>query len=195
MKFLDQDKVFFTADLHLFHERGAWQFRDFKTIEDMHELIITRWNKVIPKDAHIFILGYISFGKPEETMELLGKLYGKKYLIKGNHDGKRLKPILREYFGWVADLKRIKVRDVDAHDGKYQQIILCHYAMKVWNNSHHGSWHLYGHSHGLLKEEDFSLSLDVGLDANNFYPVCYADIKYRMSLKTFIPIDHHGATE
>jgi hypothetical protein len=26
--------------------------------------------------------------------------------------------------------------------------VLCHYAMRVWNRSHHGAWHLYGHSQG-----------------------------------------------
>jgi hypothetical protein len=31
-----------------------------------------------------------------------------------------------------------------------QPIVLCHYAMRVWNRSHHGAWHLYGHSRGNL---------------------------------------------
>ncbi len=33
-----------------------------------------------------------------------------------------------------------------------QPIVICHYAMRVWNRSHHGAWHLYGHSHGNLPD-------------------------------------------
>ena len=33
---------------------------------------------------------------------------------------------------------------------KPQLVVLCHYAMRVWDRSHYGSWHLYGHSHGNL---------------------------------------------
>ncbi len=44
-----------------------------------------------------------------------------------------------------------------------QPIVLCHYAMRVSNRSHHGAWHLYGHSHGNLPEGPTSLSMDVGI--------------------------------
>lgn len=40
-----------------------------------------------------------------------------------------------------------------------QRIVLCHYAMRVWNHSSHGAWHLYGHSHGRLPSVDASLSM------------------------------------
>ena len=33
-----------------------------------------------------------------------------------------------------------------------QDIVLCHYAMRVWQKSHYGAWMLYGHSHGTLPD-------------------------------------------
>jgi calcineurin-like phosphoesterase family protein len=52
------------------------------------------------------------------------------------------------------------------------QYIWCsHYAHRVWNLSHHGSWHIYGHSHGSLPP--IGLSWDVGVDNNNYFPVSF----------------------
>jgi len=73
-----------------------------------------------------------------------------------------------------------------------QQIILCHYAMRVWDKSHWGIWHLYGHSHGSLPDDPRSLSYDVGVDKNNFTPLLFEEVKEIMSKKTFKPVDHHG---
>jgi hypothetical protein len=36
-----------------------------------------------------------------------------------------------------------------------------------------------------------ALSIDVGVDTNNFYPYSLDDIAARMKQKTFVPIDHH----
>lgn len=64
--------------------------------------------------------------------------------------------------------------------------------MRTWNKSHYGNWQLYGHSHGSLPEND-SLSMDVGVDPNNYFPISFEQVSDRMSKKSFIPIDHHGS--
>lgn len=88
-----------------------------------------------------------------------------------------------DFFEEVCDYKEIR------HNG--QRIILCHYAFRVWNSSHHGSWHLYGHSHGSLPDDLGALSWDVGSDNNNFTPISFEQVKEIMSHKTFVPVDHH----
>jgi calcineurin-like phosphoesterase family protein len=65
--------------------------------------------------------------------------------------------------------------------------------MKIWRNSHRGSWHLYGHSHGGLHESPNSLSFDVGVDARDYRPISFDEVSKLMAKKTFKPIDHHGA--
>jgi calcineurin-like phosphoesterase family protein len=72
-----------------------------------------------------------------------------------------------------------------------RRIVLCHYAMRVWSRSHYGAWHLYGHSHGSLEDLPTSLSFDVGIDCHDHYPLCYDDVKWKMNLKTYQPVDHH----
>jgi hypothetical protein len=37
--------------------------------------------------------------------------------------------------------------------------------------------------------------MDVGVDTNNFFPYSFEQVEARMKTKTFVPIDHHGATE
>lgn len=60
-------------------------------------------------------------------------------------------------------------------------ITLCHYAMRVWNKSHFNAWQLYGHSHGTLPSA--GKQHDVGIDANEFFPVSMENIECMMSDK------------
>lgn len=59
--------------------------------------------------------------------------------------------------------------------------------------SHRGAWNLYGHSHNSLKDDPHSLQLDVGVDAWDYRPASFEEVRERMSKKTFQPVDHHGA--
>lgn len=67
--------------------------------------------------------------------------------------------------------------------------MLSHYAMRVWNKSHHQSIHLYGHSHGTLP--GFGRSMDVGVDTNNLYPYHLDEIIDRMKNVRTPVVDHH----
>jgi calcineurin-like phosphoesterase family protein len=76
------------------------------------------------------------------------------------------------------------------HD--HSLIVMCHYAMRVWNRSHRGAWMLYGHSHGSLPDDPGALSIDVGVDCHDYTPISHDDIGRIMAKKTWKPIDHHG---
>ena len=70
------------------------------------------------------------------------------------------------------------ILDEEVSDG-FQDIILCHYPMVVWDKSHRGSWQLFGHVHGML-DGDKRLSpnqMDIGVDSNNFRPISYQEVK------------------
>ena len=49
--------------------------------------------------------------------------------------------------------------------------------------SHHGAWHLYGHSHGNLPDTPTSLSMDVGVDTHDFRPWHFDEINLLMTEK------------
>jgi calcineurin-like phosphoesterase family protein len=91
-------------------------------------------------------------------------------LIYGNHDNMiRQNKGLRERFASVQDVKEIKVT---LADGTRQDIVMNHFAQRVWNKAHYGAWHLYGHSHGDLESEPYFKSMDVGIDARPLGDMC-----------------------
>ncbi|HJQ13673.1 MAG TPA: hypothetical protein VJ830_02910, partial [Anaerolineales bacterium] len=61
-------------------------------------------------------------------------------------------------------------------------IVLCHYSMQVWDRSSHGSWHLFGHSHGKLT--GVGMSFDVGVDCTEFMPLSLQMIAFRIARLT-----------
>lgn len=185
--------IWFTGDTHFCHANVIkYCNRPFGSVEDMDYTLIRNWNSVVQPLDTVYHVGDVVFNKNStKVIEILSQLNGEIHLIKGNHDNYLKEETLR-YFASVekSGLKEIKIQDSDAK-GDVQRITLCHYAMKVWNLSHYGSWHLYGHSHGTMADNPNSLSLDVGVDCWNYHPVSYQQIKERMKLKTFVPIDQH----
>jgi len=160
--------IHFTSDLHLGHHNIIkYCNRPFSNAQDMDEAIIENINKsVAPKDE-LYILGDFCLGNHDTIRRYRKRIRCKRiHLVKGNHD----KQIPRYLFLTIRDLAKVKVDN--------QNIILCHYAMRVWEHSHHGSWHLFGHSHGTLKGS--GKSFDVGVDTNNFFPYSFEDVKERM---------------
>lgn len=80
-------EIWFTSDHHFGHtnileyEKYA---RPFDTINEMHEVMIERWNRVVGSGDTVFHLGDFCFGK--HNLHLANRLNGKKKLILGNHD-------------------------------------------------------------------------------------------------------------
>lgn len=182
--------VWFTADLHLGHAAVIkYAKRPFEHVQDMDRALVGNWNEAVEPGDLVYVVGDFSFMPPARTVEVLRNLKGQKYLVRGNHD--RITPDIEKSFVWVRDLETIKVSDPEAPDGR-QSIVLCHYAMRVWNKSHYGAWQLYGHSHGSLPDDPNARAIDVGVDCWDYRPVSYEQVKVRMAAKTFKPVDHHG---
>lgn len=185
--------IWFTSDTHYFH-RNIIEYcnRPFTTVKKMNDTLVNNWNSLVKKSDTVFHLGDFALTKrPENACNLLAELNGYKYLIFGNHDRYLRKDSeFCSMFEETRDLMEINVPDKDAHKGQ-QRIVLCHYAMRTWNKAHYGTWQLFGHSHNSLPDDPNSLSCDVGVDAWNYTPVSYDQIKEKMKSKSFKPIDHH----
>ncbi len=181
---MKESKSYFTADWHLFHANIIkYCNRPFSNVEEMNTIILDRLNEKVSPNDNLYFLGDMAFCPEYKLLDWLDKVKCRNiFALKGNHD--RTASSIRDRFVWYKDMAEIKVNE--------QRIVLCHYAMKVWNKSHHGAWHLYGHSHGTLPDDKNSLSIDVGVDTNNFYPYSLDDIAERMVKKDFKPIDHHA---
>lgn len=185
---------FFTADLHMGHDRIIkYANRPFQNVQDMDEAIIRNWNAAITPYDTTYIVGDFSFHKDQDkTISILNRLNGAKHLVLGNHD-KGLNSNVLSRFASVHDYYELHMPPDDMYL-RGQMIVMFHYALKVWNRSHRGSYHLYGHSHHTLPDDSNSLSIDVGIDGNsyNYTPISYTQIKKIMAKKTWKPIDHHG---
>lgn len=175
--------VWFTADSHFGHERIIeLAQRPFESVDEMDEVMIERWNKRVRPGDLVYHVGDFALSANDIY---LPRLNGQKRLVRGNHDHKNRAKLSH---GWstINGLLEIKVDD--------QRIVLCHYGMRVWNQSHRGAIHLYGHSHDGLPGD--SQSLDVGVDCWDFRPVNLDEIRFRLSsLPARVEPDHHQPAE
>ena len=175
-------RTLFTSDTHFGHARIIELCnRPFNTVEEMDSVLIRNWNAVVGQHDQVYHLGDFSLGSNLASY-YRNRLNGTIHLIKGNHEKKALKE--PHLWASISNLSEISV------DG--QSVILCHYAMKVWNHSHYGSWHIFGHSHGNLPDDPNALSVDVGVDCWDYAPIGVHQLKAKMATKTFVPVDHHG---
>lgn len=181
---MNTNKIWFTSDHHFGHKNIIeFSKRPFKNEDEMNAEMIKRWNEKISKDDIVYHLGDFALMSANRTHQIRRQLNGKIYLIKGNHESAALE--CTDCFEWIKDYFELKINDME--DQGPRVIVLSHYAMRVWNASHHGTWHLYGHSHGSLPDDERSLSFDVGVDCHNFYPLSYQDIKNIMAKKKWVP--------
>lgn len=178
---------YFASDYHLGHANVIkYDGRPFKDVYEMDEAIIANHNSVVGDEDDFYFLGDFSFSK-SRTEEYMQRLNGRKFFIKGNHDNHQIIKLYKEYGTYLGELAEVDVEG--------QRIVLCHYAMRVWNKSHRGVWHLYGHSHHSLPDLNNSLSFDIGIngDGYKYTPLSFEQISRIMSKKTYKPLDHHGA--
>lgn len=177
------NNLWFTSDLHFYHINCIkYTNRPFNNIEHMHESLISNWNSNVKQKDVCYVLGDFAYliprDIPENLTKVLNRLNGHKHLILGNHDYKYLTYYNRiNIFESITPLVEINYYK--------QKITLCHYPMLSWNNSHYNtSWQLFGHHHGRLQMCN-NKQYDVGVDCNNFKPLCYEEIEVIMKEKDF----------
>jgi len=167
--------IYFTADTHFCHGNIIGLCgRPFKDAEDMNMTLIRNWNAAVGKNDEIYIIGdFLYKGDGKKANEILSRLKGKKYLIRGNHE-KYLED--RQFdvraFEWVKDYFVLHYQGT--------KIVLFHYPIIEWDGYFKGSVHLYGHVHNgpernpALYEGFKALgarAVNVGVEMHNYCPV------------------------
>lgn len=187
--------IWFTSDLHLGHknivgpEVSNWKegYRTFKTISEMDEELLKQLNVNVQQDDVLYFLGDFSF-KGNSTLGVYrDRIICKNIVfIKGNHD-KRSSVVTA--FGHCHDYIEEDINGV--------KFCMMHYAMRIWNKSHHGAIHLYGHSHSKLEDSPWGRSMDVGVDNayrlyGEYRPFSLSDVIDVMDKREAKLVDHHG---
>lgn len=191
---------YFSSDWHLGHTNILkYDKRPFKTIEEMDHEIIGNVVADLEKGDNLYFLGDFALTKSKNAMEgymkALAYTEANLFFIKGNHDKHDTIKLYERYGTYLGEKKKIKIPDSDARNG-IQEIVLDHFAGRVWDKSHHGAWMLYGHSHDSLEWEQWGKSMDVGVpSAYRLFGVyrifSYPDIKDIMKTRVIKVIDHH----
>lgn len=162
--------IYFTSDLHFYHSNVLrFANRPFQEVEEMNRALIQNWNTWVGPEDEVYILGDVTMRGPEKAMEAVRQLNGRKYLVRGNHDGFVDRSSFDvSLFEWVRDYYELSWQG--------QKWILFHYPISEWNGCLRGTVHLHGHQHNHM---DYNLQnrargirrFDVGVDANNMRPV------------------------
>lgn len=151
---------YYISDLHFGDEdvRKLMDHRDFSSLDEMNETMITNWNNKIKddKNAEVFVLGDMMNYKNLNSYginKILHRLRGKIYLVTGNHDNEWLKKpgIDTDRFAWIKPYAEIKDTG--------RELILCHYPIPFFGKSKSlrsdGSpkvLMLHGHTHNSYEE-------------------------------------------
>lgn len=158
--------IWFISDTHFGHKNIIEHCnRPFSSVEEMDRAIIDNINSLVRPNDTLYHLGDFAFRNVRDVSHYRQQINCKNiHLILGNHDYLTLSD--RKQFSTVSDLKEIRYAK--------QVIIMCHYAMRIWNKSHYGSILLFGHSHGMLGkglQTGWGKTFDVGVDCWDFKPI------------------------
>jgi calcineurin-like phosphoesterase family protein len=127
--------IYIISDSHYNHWKiNRYTNRKFKSLDEMNNTMLKRWNNIVRKKDIIIDLGDCVFtkGSSKKIKEFYNKLNGRHILVKGNHDRKSYSYYLAdcvdfvcERFSWYFNGKKIlfihnphkvKYGDLKRHD-------------------------------------------------------------------------------
>jgi len=197
-------------------DKNGQNTRDFDTLDKHNQAIVDGINKYVKEDDELWCLGDWSFGGIENIWNFRKRIVCKNiHLIYGNHDHhiEKNKILSNCHFSklgftdgpfdtrvgkpWIQAQELFSsCQYVKELNYKGQLFFLSHYSHQVWNKSHKGSIHLFGHSHSTL--EGIGKSMDVGIDNaykmfGEYTPFNINEIIKIMSKIDVKIVDHHNS--
>lgn len=101
---------YFISDTHFGHRNVIdYSGRPFKTVEEMDNVMIARWNATVKDSDDVFFLGDFGFGSFSGLCDVFRCLAGSKVLVRGNHDGTYGK---MRRMGWDAVVQKATINIV-----------------------------------------------------------------------------------
>lgn len=175
-----ENLIYVSSDTHFCHDREfLWGPRGYKSVDEMNEDIVRKWNDVVRPEDTVYLLGDCMLNDNDKGLEYMRRLNGKLYICLGNHDTEARKAL---YLGLP------QVQDVQLayliKCGK-QSYYLSHYPTITSNYDVDKPLgqrviNVCGHTHtqDRFKDMDKGLIFHAELDANDCYPFLLSDIKY-----------------
>jgi len=183
--------TYFTSDLHFSHARiSEYSGRPYQDVAGMNDDLIERWNATIGPGDTVYVLGDVALGPIQESLQLVGRLAGRKLLVPGNHDrcwsGDKRNAKRHEY--WIeaylaAGFEEILEDVVEVQIGKWS-CLACHFPYSGDHTEQErfsefrpvddGRWLLHGHVHEKWRVRE--RMVNVGVDAWGGLPVSEAHL-------------------
>ncbi len=159
-------ETWFISDTHFSH-KNILEYqplsRPFASLEEMHEEMIARWNKLIAPTDKVYHLGDFAFGRV--NIAIAARLHGNKRLVLGNHDSYPMEEYLK-YFKSV-------------HGALFWgDCVLTHIPVHPDELLSRSKFNIHGHLHlrHVMKNDPFANDPDpryinVNCDMNNLTPI------------------------
>lgn len=186
--------IYFSSDQHYWHNNVIrYCARPHKSVEDMNEDMVLKWNQTVLPEDTVYVLGDFSLAfRAVETFPQ--RLMGTKYLVPGNHDfchsyhKKSRSPENREKWlqkyrdhGFMVlpeqttlDLPGIGVVNMCHHPYATEYELKNGDKYEKWRPNDDGKILLCGHVHETWKTRRSpkgTLMINVGVDVHGFYPL------------------------
>lgn len=156
-------KRFWISDPHFGHSKiltfmksDGTPLRDFSSVEEMDEFMVSRWNETVTKNDTVNILGDLTINK--KNLPILDRLNGRKILIMGNHDNHKIKNLVPYFY------------DIRAYDRKKHhsgvRVVSTHVPIHTGSIGRWGT-NIHGHTHAH------------SLDDPRYFCVCVEQIDFR----------------
>jgi len=162
--------IFVTSDQHFNHFKISQLCgRKFRSLEEMHNVMIKLWNNTIRPQDIVIHLGDIVLTKGDSSnlKFIIKQLNGRKILVKGNHDRKSYSWYLNngfdficEKFNWYYNRKKI----LFLHDPNKITVE----DTKKYNFIIHG--HIHNKKNMIRKRKKCTL-INVSVEKTNYFPL------------------------
>lgn len=180
-----------------------WKISD-EAVEMMNNHFIANINEMVGVNDTLWHLGDFCFSNKNHP-HLAYRQFRDRIncqnvnIIWGNHDNLKddqgNKNDVHGIFNEAHQLHLLQDRSLPT------KVVMCHYAMAVWEGSHRGNWQLYGHSHSgaepwMDRVMNGRRSIDVGIDNayklfGKYRPFSIQDLQAIFKKRNGFSMDHH----
>ena len=184
-------KIWFTSDQHYSHQ-NIIKFcnRPYADTHTMNKALTEGYNSLVEDNDYVFHLGDLSFADKKSTRTIIAGLKGHKILIRGNHDREPDGFYLANGFKEIYSncLLTLPTGGLALLNHKPEELpSLCD---KLMAGGALIEGQICGHIHQRWKTdyesantgEVFGITVNVGVDVQNFMPVSISDVLRQMGL-------------
>lgn len=156
--------IWIISDTHFSHKNicnfmreDETSLRPWDNVHEMDEALINNWNSVVKEWDKVYHLGDFSMGFKTLPGNVVGRLNGRKRLVRGNHD---MCPTA-EYMKYFEEIYGVRVFHKEG-------LIFSHYPIQ--ENSIKKSWlNIHGHLHE--RKLDNPIYFNASVECINYTPI------------------------